>query len=349
MAKVALFSSFTFSYLSRALVLLRTAKRVHPDWEFWALMVDRPPPDLDLDDTLAGFDHVIYADALRFERYSAWLFKHDIVEACTAVKGQMIVHLLESGYNKVIYLDPDIAIFHPMDDIINKLNNYSIILTPHQAEPNEDYGVSRDNELTSMKYGIYNLGFVAVRNDENGMAFGRWWARNLYEACYDDIANGLFTDQKYCDLVPGLFAKVFVERDPGCNLASWNLTRRKVSITNGGDILVNGSPLKFYHFTKINTEGDIMTEKYAGDNVEVIEVWNWYKRTIESATIAGMPARYWYYGNFSNGEKITKAARVLFRTRADLYRFFENPFQIEGDSSFYNWLAREEPALLAGK
>ena len=48
MRPVAVYTSFSFSYLSRALVLLRTLKKAHPDWEFWALMVDRMPSGAEL-------------------------------------------------------------------------------------------------------------------------------------------------------------------------------------------------------------------------------------------------------------------------------------------------------------
>lgn len=348
MQKVAAYTSFTFSYLSRAIILVRTLKNAHPDWDFWALMVDRPPPDCDLSAALAEFDHVIYSEELGLERHDSWLFKHDIVEACTAVKGQMMVHLLNLGVDKVVYLDPDIALFHPLDTIIRQLDTSAVILTPHQAEPNEDYGVSRDNELTSMKYGIYNLGFAAVRNEATGRQFADWWRQHLYHACYDDIENGIFTDQKYCDLVPGLFERVYVERDPGCNLASWNLTKRKMTFSRDGQILVNGSPLKFYHFTKINTAGDVMTEKYSGENTEIMEVWSWYKRQIAAAEVPGLPQRYWHYGNFSNGAPIHKKIRILYRSRSDLMRFFDDPFNAARNDSFYNWLSREEPELLLG-
>ena len=94
-----------------------------------------------------------------------------------------------------------------------------------------------------------------------------------------------------------------------------DLTRRRIAFSRGGDILVNGSPLKFYHFTKINSEGDLMTEKYAGDNTEIMEIWFWYKRAIAGIELAGIPKKYWHWGSFSNGITIPKAARVLFRTR----------------------------------
>ena len=345
MTKVRCFTSFTFSYLTRATVLARTLREAHPDWELWAMIVDMPPPGLDVSESLAVFDRVLFPEQLRFDRFHAWIFKHDIVEACTAVKGQSLRFLLESDADVVVYFDPDIAVFHSLDTVFERLNDHSVILTPHQVTPNSTVGHVRDNEMTSLKYGVYNLGFCAVRNDETGRAFADWWARSLRIACYDDVENGIFTDQKWCDLVPALFPRVWIERDPGCNVASWNLSTRRISCTDEGNILVNGSPLKFYHYTKINAVGDLMTEKYAGDNVEVMEVWNWYKRAIKDAHVEGIPSGYWHYGRFDNGEKIPKAARVLFRSRDDLYAAFDNPFATDGHS-YYNWLLREHPELL---
>ena len=345
MSKVKCFSSFTFSYLTRAIMLARTLREAHPDWELWAMMVDVPPPGVDAAAVLTDFDRVIYPEQLGLDRFSAWLFKHDIVEACTAVKGRTMAYLLDSDADQVVYFDPDIAVFHSMNSVLDRLADHSVILTPHQVTPNSTFGQVRDNELTSLKYGIYNLGFCAVRNDVTGRSFADWWSRQLYFACYDEVENGIFTDQKWCDLVPALFPRVWVERDPGCNVASWNLSTRRIAITGDGEILVNGSPLKFYHYTKINSAGDIMTEKYAGDNVEIMEVWNWYKRAIKKVQVEGIPSGYWHYGRFDNGEKIPKSVRVLFRSRDDLYAAFDNPFCTEGNS-YYNWLLREQPALL---
>lgn len=346
MSAIRCFTSFSFSYLTRAMLLARTLRAVHPDWELWATVVDRVPEGLDVAMALSEFDQHIFAEDLGFERWDSWIFKHDIVEACTAVKGRMMAHLLAmEGTEKVIYFDPDIAVFHRMDNVLDHLDSASILLTPHQIDPNLTEGAVRDNEITSLKYGIYNLGFCGVRNDTCGKNFADWWARQLYFACYDEVENGIFTDQKWCDLVPALFARVMVERDPGCNVASWNLSRRRIKFTPHGDALVNGSPLKFYHYTKINAAGDLMTEKYAGENVEILEIWQWYKRALNQIHMRGVPAGYWFYGRFDNGTKIPKSVRILYRNRPDLMAAFPQPFRT-GSASFHDWLTREEPALL---
>ena len=62
--------------------------------------------------------------------------------------------------------------------------------------------------------------------------------------------------------------------------------------------------------------------------------------------IFDIPKGYWHYGNFDNGAKIPKAARVLFRERNDLFEYFANPFATSGDS-YFEWLGREKPEILA--
>jgi hypothetical protein len=344
-SRICCYTSFTYSYLSRARILADTLRQAHPDWELWALLVDEAPEGMDEATALADFDRVVHAQELDLPRFPSWLFKHDVVEACTAVKGHMMAYLLEQGADKVVYFDPDIALFSPIDDIIKRLDTASIVLTPHQVDANVTDMAVRDNEITSLLYGVFNLGFIAVANDRNGRAVADWWGRQLYRACYDDVANGIFTDQKYCDLIPALFDGVQVDRDPGCNVASWNLSRRTLRFDHEGRIRVNGSPLKFYHFTKIGGAGDDMTERYGGDNLEVFEVWNWYKRQVQLKTLPGIPRRYWHYGQFANGTAIPKRVREFFRSRQDLMAFFDNPFEVDGNS-FFEWLQREEPQLL---
>jgi len=338
------FTSFTFSYLPRALILVRTLREAHPDWVIWAVVTDEPPDDAS-GALLNEFNRVVYAKDLGFDRFERWLFKHDVVEASTAVKGQMLRAIFAQGAEKVVYLDPDIAVFSDLTGIVEKLDRYSIILTPHQVCPNQSEGLIKDNELTSLKYGIFNLGFVAVRNDEVGNDFAQWWARQLYFACYDAIPSGIFTDQKWCELVPCFFDRVHIERDPGYNVASWNISTRQIKIGGDGRIFADGSPLRFFHFTKINTAGDIMIEKNARDNVEVMELWNWYKRSLPEVGLE-IPKNYWHYGNFDNGAPIPKAARLLFRERTDLFEYFDNPFSTSGDC-YFEWLRREEPSILA--
>jgi hypothetical protein len=86
MADVHCFTSISFSYLSRARVLAETIKKYHPDWTLWLGICDVEPPGFSLDAVPHGFDHVLWAKDLKIDGIQAWMFKHNVVEMCTAVK-----------------------------------------------------------------------------------------------------------------------------------------------------------------------------------------------------------------------------------------------------------------------
>lgn len=338
--KVLCFSSFTFSYLNRARVLFQTLRRFHPDWELVALITDEPPEGFVFDPTAEAFDRVVWARDLGIAEFRSWLFKHDVVEVCTAVKGPFLHQACGSGADVVIYLDPDTALFGSLDPLLQWLETDEILLTPHLIDPNDAPEAILDNDLSASRTGIFNLGFVAIRTTGEGARFARWWNDRLLDWCYDDMPNGLFVDQRWCDHVPALFDKVRIIRDPGYNVASWNLSRRKVTVEKDGQVTVNGRPLRFWHFTKLGPLGDTMTKKYAGRDFPVYEIWGWYKRQVAAVTDPAIPERWWAYGAFEDGAPIEKAHRVLYRQRPDLQAAFPNPFAT-GPGSFRQWLEHE--------
>jgi hypothetical protein len=340
--KVLCFSSFTFSYLNRARVLFASLRRFHPEWELVALITDAPPPGFKLDLAAEPFDRVVYASELGIPNFSSWLFKHDIIEVCTAVKGPFLWQACQTGANDaVIYLDPDTALLGSLAPLEAWLETDDVLLTPHLLDPNDDPLAIEDNDVATLRTGIFNLGFVAVRTTGEGARFAKWWNDRLLTHCYDDIPNGLFVDQRWCDHVPALFDKVKVVRDPGYNVASWNLSRRKVSIEKDGAILVNGVPLRFWHFTKLGEVGDAMTRRYAGDNFPVYELWSWYRREIAVATDPAIPKGWWAFGAYKDGRPIVKAHRVLYPSRSDRQAEFPDPYAA-GPSGFRAWLVENE-------
>ena len=333
--EVNAFTSFTYSYLPRAMVLAKTLKHFNPSWHLTAIISDRKPEELSTIDLLAYFDKVIHIEELDVNEN--WIFKHNIVELCTAVKGIVIHRMLEEGAKKVIYFDPDIAIFNNLLDLEKKLDYCSILLTPHQLRPEITNMAIVDNEICSLKHGAYNLGFIGVKNDINGKEFSRWWKSRLIEFCYDDIQSGLFTDQKWCDLIPSMFENVHILKDPGYNVSSWNLSNRHLTMTNNGEILVNNSELKFYHFSKVNDIGLLMTIRYGGNNTEIYSLWYWYKSELNKQKhLLNIDRKfnletYWYFNEYTSKTKISMQSRVNFRNRLDFQEHYINPFSFSND------------------
>jgi hypothetical protein len=341
------YTSFSYSYLNRARVLAKTLKALHPDWVVCALITDKEPEGFEFDLQSEDFDLMITAEGLFGDETESWLFGHDVVEACTAVKGRAAVKLLnEPECAKLFYFDPDTALVNSMDEVVDLLDSYSIVLTPHQTdpEPRENRMGIMDNEIASLNYGVFNLGFVAINNDQEGRRFAQWWEDRLNDWCHDRLDIGVFVDQKWCNLVPCFFDNVKVLRDPGYNVASWNLSQRTMHFDESGTALINGCPLRFYHFTKLGPVGDTMTQRYARDNTEIYELWWWYREQVRSASSADIPKGWWIYGMFDNGVKIPKSVRELYRVRGDLRTAFTKPFRT-GPGSFYEWLLSETDLL----
>ncbi len=336
MPDVVCFTSVSLSYLDRARVLAETVKRVHPDWTLCICICDRPHPSFRFNLDAEAFDRVVWVEDLDIPDIRSWIFKHDVVELCTAVKGYLLANLLDEGFGKVVYLDPDIAVFSSLANIERLLDTSTIVLTPHVVAPEDHDQAIADNEIGTLKHGTYNLGFLAVRNCPEARRFAEWWRSRLHQYCYDDVANGLFTDQRWCDLVPCFFDDVHILRDPGYNVASWNLNRRPISFDGDGNILAGGVPLRFFHFTKVNSIGQIMLTRYAGGALGAFDLLKWYRQRLRTHAVPDLPAHYWAFAHFEDNEPIRREQRLLYRHRVDLQRAFPDPFSV-GGHSFCSW------------
>jgi hypothetical protein len=62
----------------------------------------------------------------------------------------------------------------------------------------------------------------------------------------DEPGEGAYLDQKWVELVPCLFEYELV-RDPGCNVAGWNLGQRELRWA-GDHPTIDGEPLRHFHF-----------------------------------------------------------------------------------------------------
>jgi hypothetical protein len=327
--RFAVFTSATLTYIDRASVLAESVRRFHDNADVYITFPDDAPPGTDIDDALARFDGVIRLEDIGLEADTGWIFSHNVVEFCTAVKPFALRFLLDKGYDRIVYLDPDIALFSPLDWVLGQLEHGSIALTPHQLQPEETKQAVVDNEICSLRYGVYNLGFVAIRNDANGRAFAKWWSERCYHYCLDEPEQGLFTDQKLCDLVPALFDNVRVLRHAGLNVASWNLSRRTITASPTGQLVVGGTePLVFFHFTKINHVGEIMIKRYCSGSTMPLELMMWYRSQLRMFAVPDLPVNYWQFGVFADGSGITGDHRHRYRSDPRAAAVCADPFAL---------------------
>ena len=335
------------NYIPKARIFVESLKRYHPDMIVHLMLIDKPINDPETENFFKLFDYIhLLEDLNDYINIKSWLFKYNVLEICTGVKPFIIKKIFDTFSNceKILYFDPDIVIFSKLDDLIQELDSYSIILTPHQTNPEPEFELKydsiKDNEIGSLRWGIFNLGFIGLRRDKNTLSFLEWWCERLDKFCFADTLQGLWVDQKWINLVPIFFEGVKIIKNPRFNVAPWNLTTRKLEGDIESVIKVNGEILGFYHFTGFDSGAHkIMAFKYAGDNMTVRKLINWYEEKLKKYNNEKYKGIEWYYNKlttFSNNEPILKVHRIIYRNRIDLQKAYPDPYYVS-DFSYYTW------------
>lgn len=219
------------NYLCYARVLARSFQDAMPDGRFYVLLVDRNDGHIDPADE--SFELVEAEDVSTLDDVRSFLFKYTILEANTAIKPFFLEWLIErDGLDNLVYFDPDILITGSLSELSELVARHAIVLTPHLTDPIEDERFPTEQAI--LQAGSNNLGFVALRACDTSRRMLRWWQKRLYDQCVVRIEVGLFVDQKWMDLAPGIFGGgadggVAVHVDPGYNVAYWNLHGRHLT------------------------------------------------------------------------------------------------------------------------
>lgn len=140
------------------------------------------------------------------------------------------------------YLDADLFFFARPDFLLQEFENYSTLIVPHHF--------SEKNRIIQSR-GIYNVGWVSFRRSREGLACLHWWRRSCLDWCFVREEPGRYADQKYLERFPEKFAAVQIARHPGVNVAPWNLDRYRLSVDQDGRPTVDGAPVIFFHFSKL--------------------------------------------------------------------------------------------------
>ena len=224
------------------------------------------------------------------------------------------------------------------ESYLEALTARSIALTPHQTEPEIDVRGVIDNEICSLKHGVFNLGFIGVANTEAGRRFAHWWRDRLLHFCRAEPQNGLFTDQKWIDLVPALFDDYVVLKSPRFNVATWNIRTRPMTWSAETGYQVAGLPLGFYHFTGLDSGAHrIMLARYAVGSPDAQKLLTWYEKKEQETKGDPLTSIPWCFGMYSDGARIQKHERIIYRERMDLQRAFPNPFDV-ANAGFRAWV-----------
>jgi len=246
-SEYAVFTVCNLAYLPKALVLAASVLEFN-DVKLQIFLFERKVPV-----DFSGIDaDISWIEDMGVPNLYELAFKYDIIEFSTSLKPYLALKLLER-FQRVIFLDPDTCVYHPLTPILADLNDHSIVLTPHYTTPQSDD--ASESDIGMMRFGSFNLGFFAIKNSQQGLYFLEWWSRRCRQFSFMESQFGLSTDQKWVSIAPCFFADLYVSFNLGYNVAPWNVYER--SLTKDGErYLINGkSPLIFFHFSNFN-QGD---------------------------------------------------------------------------------------------
>ncbi len=304
-----IFTIVSANYIGFAATLMQSVRAHHPEAARYIILSDamRDFADIDLAAELLGCEN------LGIDLLDNMKFWYTVIEFNTAVKPNAFRYFMDGGQaDQIVYIDPDILLFSPLDDVFGGLVDHSIVLTPHMMVPLQDG--KQPDDLSIMKSGIYNLGFLAIANNADARGLIDWWADRCFATCRVDIPGNMFTDQRWMDMAPVLVAKPLILRHPGYNVAYWNLPHRAVICDTGGVWRVNGQALKFFHFSGIKPDDPTQFSKhqnrYTIDNLgEVAILCGEYREKV----LANHWARYaktpYAFANFADGRVIDEPMR----------------------------------------
>jgi hypothetical protein len=254
----------TQSHLFKVKALFESLSK-YPDIDFFCLITDSS----EVPNTVFGEQYHTLGD-LNGNHFEAIKRKYKGDKLRWSFKPVYIKHLLQNGYNKVIYCDNDIFFFDSPQFLFEKLDKSDVLLTPHWYPHNPQ---KEQNWLeANFRVGLYNAGFFAA--NQNSIKALDWWSECCIYNVKKAFNRGMFDDQKYLDLMPVVFENVEVLKHKGCNVAGWN-TVEFILAKKEEKIFINEKfPLVFIHFTPLSfrefSGGKHLLAPYLAEYLEVL-------------------------------------------------------------------------------
>jgi hypothetical protein len=311
----------TKSHLAYARTLATTLETYNPQNKLYVLLADRV--DGYIDANKEPFHLISLKDLTDQEDIDQMCFYYTPSELCFCLRAWLHEYMFQKTiFKKWVYLDSDIIVCHSLKKISDRLDDISIMISPHliSIDPPRSINVKAIRKLESYLLrngGIYNGGFLALRETKESKAFIDWFKCHLKMYGFDDrpMQSG---DQFWLTCVPLYFREVSVLRDPGANLAYWNLFERTIERDRSGEIKVNDKPLLFFHFAGFDMNAPNKITRYViPQGLKIIpgpieELAKDYHRLLIDNGYEETINYPYAFAKFNNGKTITPLMRRVY-------------------------------------
>jgi hypothetical protein len=328
----------TKDHLAYARVLARSVTDHEPGATFTVLCVDDVEGRFDPESEpfqLVTWEELELGDAWRMA------LRYGPLEFALALKPWLLRHLLMRD-ELVIYLDSDIRVYGSLAPLSDATEHHEIVLSPHLLAPLPDDGQA-PSEPQILKGGAYNAGCLAVTGGDAAHAFLDWWGDRLRTGSRVDPGEGYMVDQRWLDLVAGLFEDVHLLRDEGCNVAYWNVATRRLIRAADGGYRAGESPLRFFHFSGFDPGRPRRLSKYDSRFADLqpgdplAELCGSYASELEEAGFAECAGWPYSWMQTASGIVLTRDLRQLSELYGAVAEHL-SPFTVDGERAWLAWL-----------
>lgn len=243
MSNVAVVTIAAANYWAHAELLMDSVRRCHPDVHRFIAAAERPgcaPSSCHA--TVMTVDEL----GVPVEVWRSVGWRHSRLGVASTMKAWALAHLLDRGYQRVIYLDADTLVIGGLE-VLLEAPHAAVHLTPHLLRPSFT-AEAAERELNVIGSGTFNAGVIVVDSGSIAEEFLGWWGERMAERCESAVGEGMLHDQRWLDLVRPLFGELHVIRDEGLNVGHWNVAERPVW-RDGTRWMAADVPLRLFHFS----------------------------------------------------------------------------------------------------
>lgn len=253
-----------------------------------------------------------------------WLAgKLSATELCCALKPFAVSRLLGEGYDQVLWVDADIHFFREPESLLSLGARHDFVVVPHSFSPfpvEDPWARPSLGDLHAA--GIMNAGLFSVRRSDGADRFLKTWAGLTTGPGAFVKELGPQHEQASFNWVLAFADDVAVCRDPGINVAYWNLHERPLrwKALDGGptdEWTVDGGPLGSFHFSGFTGEAGSLSHHDGRHprslDVNVDALCRFYLRRLDEAQRPWYSLHGYAFGSIGSQELTPGARDVLKR------------------------------------
>lgn len=327
MSATAIVTVVTRNYIHYAHALAISVKRNCPDTPMLVVLADEPPDSFV---PPKEWDHWVLGRDLGIPNWRRYAFQYTPFELSCALKSHAVEYAWKLGFDRVIFSDGDTQVYSPMTELREWLDESCIALTPHarwsKLSPGDNY------EHLFLTAGLFNAGFFAVRRSAESERFLEWWKARVHKHCISDVPGGYCDDQKWLNLVPGMFSGVQIVKHCGYNVGHWMLSYQPEVKTVGGRVHIAGDPLSVFHFSCFRPELPDLITHHPGCTVADFPALAPLCRDYAALLKECNGPRYDTWGcafaTLSDGTKVEPLWREIIRQEHGRFANVDDPFDV---------------------